>query len=84
MQRWCLGDWEVLAERAGEAGAVRLDVEGGDDAVLYDHGVTLGADAAERGQVCSQVQGLGEGSLWISQHPHLQKTFIVFNSCWAD
>lgn len=63
---WCLGDREVLAERTGEAGAVRLDVEGGDDAVLNDHGVTLGADTTERGQVRGQVQGLGEGCLRVS------------------
>src|SRR5690606_33250245 len=43
------------------AGAVRLDIEGGDHAVVDDHGVALGAGThAEAGGVELKANGLGE------------------------
>lgn len=64
-------EFEFIGEGAGEACAIRFNVQFVDLAVFDDHGEALGAVATERRQVDAEVQGLDESAGGVGQHADL-------------
>lgn len=63
-------------QRTGETSAVGLHVQLGDDAILDDHRVALGANTAQWWQINGQIDLLGEGRLRIGQETDLALGFV--------
>lgn len=66
-------------QRASETSAVGLNIQLGDNAILDDHRIALGAQTAKWWQVNGQIDLLGEGGLRIGQEADLALGFVVLS-----
>ncbi|KAI8433138.1 hypothetical protein MSG28_013985 [Choristoneura fumiferana] len=65
-------NFEFVSERARQASAVRFYVQLFDFAVVDNHRKSLGAEPAEGGQSCAEVQGLDEVAAGVGEHANLK------------